>query len=70
MLRRHLLHAARKLPALCAGAIDHGLLVDLGDRLIQARVLGKRVGDDEADRRGAGTRQIVDKRLRDRLSEL
>ena len=33
--------------SLGAGAIDHGLLVDFGDRLIQARVLGKRVGDDE-----------------------
>ena len=70
VLRRHLLHAARKLPALGAGAIDHGLLVDLGDRLIQARVLGKRVSNDEADRCGAGTRQILDKRLRDRLGEL
>ena len=69
VLRRHLLHATRQLPALGAGAIDHGLLVDFGDRLIQARVLGKRVGDDEANRRGAGTRQIVDKRLGDRFGE-
>lgn len=69
VLRRHLLHAARELPALGARTVDHGLLVDLGDRLIQARVLGKRVRDDEANRRGAGTRQIVDKRLGDRFGE-
>ena len=70
MLRRHLLHAARKLPALGAGAIDHGLLVNLGDCLVQARVLGKRIGYYEANRCGAGTRQILDERLRDRLGEL
>lgn len=40
-LRRHLLNTARQFPALGTRAIDDSLLVDLGDCLIQARILGK-----------------------------
>ena len=41
VLRRHLLNATRQFPALGTRAVDDSLLVDLGDCLIQARILGK-----------------------------
>ena len=41
VLRHHLLNATRQFPALGTRAIDDSLLVNLGDCLIQARILGK-----------------------------
>ena len=64
-----LLHLLRQLTCAERAAIDDGLLVDLGDRLVQTRVLRELLGDEREDGRIVGALEIRDDGLLRRLLE-
>ena len=57
---RELLHLLGKLAGATRRAIDDGLLVDLGNRLVQTRVLGELLGNERENGRVIGILEIRD----------
>ena len=57
---RELLYLLGKLARATRRAIDNGLLVDLGNRLVQTRVLGELLCDEREDGRVIGILEIRD----------